>query len=143
MAAAKRQSGLLTLLLTLLVASLRLLAPPVVRGLAADAWAKHFAEMESLKRPRKGAARTLVEKTDIAVRNLAPLPQASAAAIRALEVGQRVEQQDHDREAALVIYRGVRATCARVKDRLFSGAGFAVIEARAMALEASAEAPGK
>jgi hypothetical protein len=145
MRAAKRRSGwLVPLLLTILVAGPLLVAPPLVRGFAADAWVKHYAEMVSLPRPRRVTARALVEKVDLAVQNLAPLPQASAAAIRALDIGQRVEQQDLDGEAALVIYRGVRASCNRVRDRLFSGAGFAVIEARAAALEASvAETPAK
>jgi hypothetical protein len=83
-------------------------------------------------------ARDLVSKTDLAIQNLAPLPQASAAAISTLDVAQRLEDQDHDREAALLIYRGVRLACARVRDRPFSGAGFAVIEARAASLEDAA-----
>jgi hypothetical protein len=139
MASANRRSGLKAmLLLTAFLATPLLLAPPVIRGLAADAWVKHDATLASLPRPRKAAARTLVEKTELAIRNLAPLPQASAAAIRALEIGQRVEQQDGDVDAAVVIYQGVRAACAQIRNRPFAGAGFAVIEARAAALEAAA-----
>jgi hypothetical protein len=49
-----------------------------------------------------------------------------------------VEQQDGDVDAAVVIYQGVRAACAQIRNRPFAGAGFAVIEARAAALEAAA-----
>jgi hypothetical protein len=141
MAAAKTRSGLLAAwgLGSLLGASL-LIAPPLIRGLAADAWLTHFAAMPALPRPRKAAARLIAIKTDLAVRNLAPLPQASAAALRALEIGQRVEAQERDQEPALVIYEGVRAACARVRERPLAGPGFAVIEARAAALLASDEA---
>lgn len=118
--------------------------PTLIRGLAARAWVSHFASLKSLPRPRRASARALVEKAERAIENLAPLPQASDAALRALETGERVEHQDHDREAALLIYGGVRNACARVRSRPFSGVGFAVIEARAMALESAARsAPPK
>lgn len=142
MAARMKRFGLpATLLMTVVAALPLLIAPPLVRGFAADAWVKHYAAMEHLPAPRRNAARALVKKTDIAIQYLAPLPQASAAAIRALEVGQRVQQRDRDRESALLIYRGVRASCVRVRDRAFTGVGFAVVEARAAALEASAKEP--
>lgn len=141
MAAAKQISRLpATWLLTALLAAPLLIAPPVIRGLAAFAWVTHYASMGSLPRPRKAAVKALVEKTDIAIQNLAPLPQASTAAIRALEIGQRLQHQDGDREAARIVYQGVRTSCASVRSRLFSGAGFAVIEARAFALAESARA---
>jgi hypothetical protein len=120
-----------------------LVAPPLIRGLAADAWVTHYASLPSLPRPRKTTARHIALKTDLAVANLAPLPQASTAALRALEIGRRLELQEHDREAASVIYEGVRAACARVRERPLAGPGFAVIEARAAALLASLEARGK
>ncbi len=139
MAAATKKSGLpATWLLTAFVAVPLLIAPSVIRGLAAFAWVTHYASMGSLPRPRKAAARALVAKTDIAIRNLAPLPQASTAAIRALEIGQRLEHQDGDSEAARVVYQGVGMACASVRSRPLSGAGFAVIEARATALAESA-----
>lgn len=116
-----------------------LAAPPVIRGLAADAWVSHYAALDGLPRPRRAAARTLVEKAESAMRNLAPLPQASAAAIRTLEIGQRTEHQDRDLDAALVIYRGVRQACARLRERPLSGSGFSVIEARAQALADAAQ----
>jgi len=135
MAAPKAKSGLVRTLLGAAIVGLPLLAaPPVIRGLAADAWISHYAALDGLPRPRKAAARALVEKAESAMRNLAPLPQASSAAIRALEIGQRTEYQDRDVEAALVIYQGVRQACARLRGRPLSGAGFSVIEARAQAL---------
>jgi hypothetical protein len=79
--------------------------------------------------------RDLIERTGVAALNLAPLPEASATAIRALEIGQRAEREERDPEAALAIYRGVREICGRVRARPLSGSGFAVIEARAAALE--------
>ena len=143
MAAATRRPGLpSTLALTALVVAPLLIAPPVIRGLAAAAWDNHFASVGALARPRKAAARALVEKVDLAIQNLAPLPQASVAAMTALEIGQRTENQDRDPEAALVIYQGVRASCARVRSRPLSGPGFSVIEARAAALQDSARTAG-
>ena len=103
----------------------------------------HYASLPSLPRPRKATARHIALKADLAVANLAPLPQASAAALRALEIGRRLELQEHDLEAALVIYQGVRAACARVRERPLAGPGFAVIEARAATLLASVEAGKK
>jgi hypothetical protein len=133
------KAGLLRgLLLSALLAAPLLIAPPWIRGLAANKWVEHYASLDGLPRPRRASARMLVAKTDLAIRNLAPLPQASGAAIRALEIGQRLQGRDHDRETALIVYRGVRASCARVRSRLLSGAGFAVIEARAAALERAA-----
>lgn len=111
-----------------------LAAPSVIAGRAADSWVSYYASIETLSRPRKATARHVVSKAEAAMRNLAPLPQASQAAIRALEIGQRTEHQDKDLEAALVIYSGVAEACARLRDRPLSGAGFAVIEARATAL---------
>ncbi|MBK5254485.1 MAG: hypothetical protein JJE39_00480 [Vicinamibacteria bacterium] len=130
----------LVIAMTALVAALLLLAPRGIRGLAADKWVTYYAAQDGLPRPRRASARALVVKTDIAMRNLAPLPQASAAAMLALTIAQRA-QGEGDRESALIIYRGVRASCARVRSQFLSGAGFAVIEARAAALEQSA-APG-
>lgn len=135
MAAAKKKSGIRATLFGTAIAALPLLAaPPVIRGLAGDAWVSHYQAKASLPRPRKAKARDLVQRTEVAMRNLAPLPQASQAAIRTLEIGQRTEHQDKDLEAALVIYRGVGEACARLRARHLSGAGFAVIEARAAAL---------
>lgn len=143
MAAATRRPGLpATLALTVLAAAPLLIAPPVIRGLAAAAWVAHFASVGTLARPRRAAARALNEKVDIAIQNLAPLPQASVAAMAALELGRKTENQDRDPEAALVIYQGVAASCARVRSRLLAGPGFAVIEARAAALLDSARAAG-
>lgn len=140
MGATKKGSGVpVTLLLFALAAAPLLLAPPIVRGLAADAWVKHYAALPGLPHPGRATARALVEKADLAIWNLAPLPQASTAAILTLEIGQEAER-DRDQESALLIYRGVQASCARVRDRAFSGSGFAVIEARAKALEDSAAA---
>jgi hypothetical protein len=136
--AKKKSSFRTTLLVTLLIAAPLLAAPPLIRGLAALAWTRHYEALGEFPRPHKATARALVEKTDIAVRNLAPLPMAAASAIRALEIGQRIEDIEHDRETALLIYQGVRATCAAVRPRLFSGAGLSVIEARAAALEDAA-----
>jgi len=138
MAASKKRSGLSATLLLSGVLGVPLAgAPMVIRGLAADAWVSHYASLESLPRPRRAAARALAARVDAAIMNLAPLPRASAAAVRALEIGQRVEHQDHDRDTALVIYQGVRTACARVRSRPLAGAGFAVIEARALALESA------
>ena len=135
MAASEKRSGLpVTLLLGAAIGAPLLVAPAVIRGLAAFAWVSHYASLESLPRPRRAAARAVAARVETAIMNLAPLPQASAAAIRALEIGQRVEQQEHDPEAALLIYQGVRNACARVRSRPLSGAGFAVIEARATVL---------
>lgn len=138
MAASSKRSGVpSTLLLAALIGVPLAWAPTVVRGLAADAWVSHYAAMESLPRPRRASARALVARIDAAVVNLAPLPQASAAAMRGLEIAGRVQSVDHDSEAALLIYRGIRAACARVRERPGSGAGFAVIEARAAAFESA------
>jgi hypothetical protein len=144
MAAANMRSGIpaIWVVIALLAAPL-LVAPPLIRGLAADAWVTHYASLPTLPRPRKAAARHIALKTDLAVVNLAPLPQASTAALQALEIGRRLELQEHDPDAALVIYEGVRAACARVRDRPLAGPGFAVIEARAAALLAAAEARKK
>ena len=57
--------------------------------------------------------------------------------MRGLEIGERAQNQDHDREAALLIYQGVRDASARARDLPLSGPGFAVIEARASALESA------
>ena len=114
-----------------------LVAPPIIRGLAALEWLNHYRSLESLPRPTRVLARTVAVRTDAAIRNLAPLPQASEAAMLALEIGQRAQFEGHDREAARLIYEGVRDACARVRTRLLSGPGFAVIQARAQALEAS------
>lgn len=139
MAAARKKSGFpLTLLGTTLVAVPLLLAPPVIRGRAASAWVSHYAELPALPGPRRTAVRDLLEKTSVAALNLAPLPQASATVIQALEIGQRVEREERDSETALAIYRGVREVCARVRARPLSGSGFAVVEARAAALEDAA-----
>lgn len=139
MAAARKKSGLpLTLLATTLLAAPLLIAPPIIRGLAASAWVSHYAELPALPRPRRTAARDVIERTGVAAVNLAPLPEASATLVRALEIGQRAEREEGDPEAALVIYRGVRELCARVRARPLSGSGFAVIEARAAALEDAA-----
>jgi hypothetical protein len=134
----KKGSFRTTLLVTLLIAAPLLAAPPLIRGLAAEAWTRHYESLPEFPRPHRATARTLVEKTDLAVRNLAPLPMAAATAIRALEIGQRIESVQHDPETALLIYQGVRATCAAVRQRPFSGAGLSVIEARAAALEDAA-----
>lgn len=139
MAAAKKKTRrAATLLLSALVATPLMIAPTFIRGFAAASWISHYASLDTLPRPRKTAARAIALKTDLAVQNLAPLPQAATAAMRALDIGLRVEHQDHDREAALVIYEGVRASSARVRSRALSGTGFAVIEARATALVDSA-----
>lgn len=131
-------------LLLALVAPPLVVAPAIVRGMNASAWVNHYAALEALPRPRRAFIRALLEKADLAVRNLAPLPQASAAAMRALGIGVRAEREDHDRETALLIYRGVRGSCATVRDRPFQGVGFAVIEGRAAALErAMGAAPEK
>lgn len=128
-----------TLLVLAVLAAPLLAAPPVIRGLAAFEWVNYYGSLEELPRPHRGAARALVQKTALAVHNLAPLPQASEAALRALEIAQRVQGLEGDPEAALVIYRGVREACASVRGRPLSGAGFAVIEARAAALEQAAQ----
>jgi hypothetical protein len=127
-----------TLFLAFLAAAPLLAAPPLIRGLAARHWVDYYASRDGMPRPRRASVRTLVLKTSIAMNNLAPLPQASDVALRALEIGQRVESQDRDKDAALAIYRGVREACARVRSRWLSGPGFAVIEARAAALEQAA-----
>ena len=141
MAASPTRSGLSpTILVAALIGAPLAWAPTVIRGLAANAWVSHYAALESLPRPHRAAARAIVARIDGAVLNLAPLPQASDAAMRGLEIARRAQEQDHDREAALLIYQGVRATCARVRERPLSGAGFAVIEARAIALESALRA---
>lgn len=122
-----------------LAAAPLLLAPSWIRGNAAARWVDYYAALDGLPRPHRTAARAVAAKSDIAIRNLAPLPQASAAAIRALEIGERAQLQDRNRDAALLIYESVAASCARVRARPFSGPGFAVIEARAAALASSAQ----
>jgi hypothetical protein len=141
MAASAKRSGVsLTLVLLAVIGAPLAWAPTLVRGLGAFAWVNHYASMESLPRPHRAAARAIVSRIDAAVINLAPLPQASEAALRGLEIGARAQNQDHDRDAALLIYQGVRASCARVRERPLSGPGFAVIEARASALESALRA---
>jgi hypothetical protein len=141
MAASSKRSGVpLTLVLTVILGAPLAWAPALVRGLAAFAWVNHYAAMESLPRPHRAAARAIASRIDAAVINLAPFPQASEAAMRGLEIGARAQNQDHDREAALLIYQGVQASCARVRDRPLSGPGFAVIEARASSLESALRA---
>src|SRR5262245_27470175 len=140
---AKRGAGFATTLVALIVLGLPLaLAPMAVRGLAASAWVDHYGNTESLRRPRRAAARELVARVDAELWNLSPLPRASAAAIRALENGQRTENVDKDRESALVIYQGVRAACERARSRPMGGSGLAVVEARAAALEDAARRAG-
>ncbi len=129
----------LALLAVILLAPPLLLGPTWVRGLAADAWTIHYAALDRLPRPARASARVLLDKAAVAMWSLAPLPQASAAAIRVLEVAQRVQYEAKDTETALVLYRGVREACQRVRSRPLSGPGFAVIEARAAALEAGAQ----
>jgi hypothetical protein len=124
-----------TLALVALIGAPLAWTPTVIRGLAAFAWVSHYAAMESLPHPHRAAAKAIASRIDAAIVNLAPLPQASEAARRGLEIAQRAQYSDHDREAALLIYQGIRASCARVRDRPLSGPGFAVIEARAAALE--------
>lgn len=145
MAAQKKPSAVGgTIVALLLIVPPLLVAPYLVRGFAADAWVAHFASLEKLPRPPRTSARTLVERTAAAMRHLAPLPQASAVAIRALDIAVRVEHGEKDPESAILIYRGVREACAALRDRPLSGAGFAVIEARAKALEdAALKATGK
>ncbi len=143
MAASSKRSGVpLTLVLTALIAAPLAWAPTLIRGLAAHAWVSHYAGLESLPHPHRAAAKAIVTRIDAAIMNLAPLPQASDAARRGLEIAERAKEQDHDGEAALLIYQGVRMSCARVRDRPLSGAGFAVIEARAAALESALRAEG-
>ena len=134
-AKAKRSGPTLTLLLTAAVGAPLAWAPTVIRGMAASAWVSHYGAMESLPRPHRTSARAIVNRIDAAVFNLAPLPEASAAALLGLQIAERAQNQEHDREAALLIYQGIRAACARVRERPLSGAGFAVIEARALTLE--------
>lgn len=136
MAASSKRSGVpATLVVTALFGAPLAWAPVLIRGFAAEAWVSHYSAMESLPRPRRAAARDVVSRIDLAVLNLAPLPQASAAALRGLQIGERAQNVDHDRETAFLVFQGVRASCARVRDRPLSGPGFAVIEARAAALE--------
>ena len=114
------------------------LAPTITRGLAAAAWIDHYGAQSSLPRPRRAAARDIAERVGVAVANLAPLPSGSAAATRALDIAWRTEHADKDREAALVIYEGVRAACEISRGRIIGGTGLAVIEARATALRDAA-----
>ena len=138
-AAKKKTSGLFsTLLLTAIVGAPLFFAPRFVRGFAALAWVDYYASLPSVPRPRRAIARTLVARVESASANLAPLPQASGAAIKALEIGQRIENAASDRAAALVIYQGVRAACVAASGRAVTGSGFAVVEARAAALEDAA-----
>jgi hypothetical protein len=127
-----------TVVLLILIASPLAVAPTIVRGLSAAAWVEHYAERPTLPRPRRAAARDLVAGVERAVSNLAPLPQGSAAAVRALEIGQRTEPGDRDREAAILIYDGVRAACERARGRVIGGTGLAVVEGRAVALRDAA-----
>jgi len=122
-----------------LLAAPLLVIPSWIRGAAALEWVDYYASLDGLPRPRRAAARSLAQKTELAIRNLAPLPQASRAALQALEIGEQVQQAEGDRESALIIYRSVQAACAEVGGRFWSGPGFAVIEARALALSAAAE----
>ena len=141
MAASSKQSGVLAAVaLTALIGAPLAWAPTLVSGFAALGWVNHYAAMEALPRPHRAAARALVARIDAAVNDLAPLPQASEAAMRGLQIAQRAFDSDHDREAAFLIYEGVRASCARVRERPLAGAGFAVIEARAVALESDLRA---
>ncbi len=141
MAASTTRSGVpATLALTVLLGAPLAWAPTLIRGLAADTWVSHYAAMQSLPHPHRAGAKAIVLKIDAAMQNLAPLPQASEAARRGLEIGQRTQYSDHDREAALLIYQGVRVACARVRDRPLAGPGFAVLEARAAALESALRA---
>ncbi|MEO8361337.1 MAG: hypothetical protein ABI672_14995 [Vicinamibacteria bacterium] len=136
------RSGFLRALLVLAVVGLPLfLAPGLIRGFAARDWVSYYTSLDTLPRPRKNLARAITEKADLAIQGLAPLPQASSAAIEALTLGERLQNAEHDREAALIIYQGVRAACVAVQARPLSGVGFAVIEARAAALENSARVP--
>lgn len=144
MAASSKGSRVAPTLIVTAIAALPLLAaPPLIRGLAARDWVEHYASLETFPRPRRATARSLVARAETAMFNLAPLPQASAAAIRALEIGERIERRDRDRESALALYDGIRDACARVRARPLAGSGFSVIEARAAALGASARRPAK
>lgn len=135
MAASRRGSGVVaTLIITAILALPLLAAPPLIRGAAAADWVEHFAGLDAFPRPHRAVARELVTRAESAMFNLAPLPQASAAAIRALEVGEKIEQRDRDRESALVVFDGIRDACSRVRSRALAGSGFSVIEARAAAL---------
>ncbi|MEO5763218.1 MAG: hypothetical protein ABIR28_13005 [Vicinamibacteria bacterium] len=138
---ATRRGFLPTLVVLALVGFPLFLAPGVIRGFAARDWVSYYASLDSLPRPRKNLARAIAEKADIAIQELAPLPQASSAAIKALAIGERLHNVEHDREASLIIYQGVRASCVAVQSRPLPGTGFAVIEARASALENSARVP--
>jgi len=141
MAAQAKGSGFLaTVALTALIGAPLAWLPTLISGSAASVWVSHYAAMESLPRPHRAAARAIAARIDAAVFNLAPLPQASTAARLGLEIARRAQEQEHDREAALLIYEGVRSACARVRDRPLAGAGFAVIEARAEALESALRA---
>ena len=60
--------------------------------------------------------------------------------MKALEIGQRLQNDDRDSDAARLIYQGVRVACVDVLSRPLSGTGLAVIEARAAALEESTRA---
>lgn len=139
-AQAKRSGFVATVALTALVGAPLAWAPTLIRGSAASVWVSHYAAMESLPRPHRTAARAIAARIDAAVYNLAPLPQASVVARQGLEIALRAHEQEHDREAALLIYEGVRAACARVRERPLAGPGFAVIEARAEALESALRA---
>ena len=139
MSISKRPASFIAALFLLFIVAALLVAPAIIRGTGARAWVDHYASLDSLPRPRRAAVRALLEKTDLAIRNLAPLPMASATAMRALEIGERTERQDHDPETALMIFRGVRTSCALVQSRPLQGVGFAVIEARAAALEGAVE----
>ena len=114
---------------------LPLLIDPLIRGLAASAWSRTTPLPALPVPPSLGPVPGRANR--VTAMNLAPLPEASAVVIRALEIGQRVEREEVDRETALIIYRGVREACAASGPTVV-GSGFAVIEARAAALEESA-----
>jgi len=142
MAASSKGSRVAATLIVTAIAALPLLvAPPLIRGLAARAWVEHYASLESFPRPHRATARDLVARAEVAMVNLAPLPQASDAAIRTLAVAELVERRDRDRETAIALYDGIRDACARVRARPFAGSGFSVIEARAAALGDAARRP--
>lgn len=144
MAVSRKGSRVASTLIATAIAALPLLAaPPLIRGAAARAWVEHYAGLDTFPRPHRASARALVARAEVAMLNLAPLPQASAAAIRTLEIAEQVEHRDQGRDTALALYEGIRDACARVRARPFAGSGFSVIEARAAALADAARRPAK
>lgn len=138
------RSVLPALALTVVLGAPLLLAPPLIRGAAALAWVEYYAEQPTLPRPRRATARQLVRKATASMISLAPLPQASEAAKRALMIGERMEREGRDPEAALLVYDGIREACAQTRARPLAGGGFAVLEARAAALaDAARRGPAK